>query len=909
MNPERWRQIEELYQTALDRDASERAAFLDEACAGDEELRREVESLLAADNRAKESEDFLNQTALQVAAQAVAGDRAQSLVGQKVGRYQILSPLGVGGMGEVYRARDTRLGREVAIKVLPREYSADADRLRRFEQEARAAGVLNHPNILTIYDIGTHGGAPYLVSELLEGATLRALIEHGRLGISEVVKIAEQVAGALSVAHQAAIIHRDIKPENVMVRPDGLVKVLDFGLAKLTERPAATPEADSQAETIARLSTEPGLVMGTVSYMSPEQARGQKVDHRTDIFSLGVMIYELVTGRLPFEGETASDVIAAILRNEPPPLSRACAGLPPGVERLIDSMLEKEREARYQSAAELRAEFQRLQRKVEDTANEAVGTGEAMTVTEAKEVKREIPAIVNGRERMKRWSFARRSWQLTAIGLVALMLAAIIYVRFFHGSPAPPPFEIKTLAVLPFKSLGPETKEDHIGFGIANGIITKVSQVNGLTVRPISAIRKYATEEVYAIEAANQLQVEAVVEGTYQHAGDRLRVSVNLLRTKDGASMWADTFDLTSADIFTIQDQVARQVAMQLRSKLSAGEQKRLATRDTSNPDAYNYYAKAMYHYSNRGVGGKFREETDLAIELFKKAIELDANYARAHAQLGFAYSWIADNNEESPLLIASAKEELRIAEKLDPQLAEVHVARGYILFSHYEGWRIEAAIRELRLAKQLDPNLNTYILALLYFHVGLEDQCAREFELALEIDPTGDYTKQVYLLSHFYLVKPDEWLVLNQRLFSRGPEIRYYLEKRMLKEAAPLIEQQYVKYPDNHEIRCHKALLLALQGKHRDAQAAVPWIMEKVPRTKDYHHYTYNIARIYALGGRGKEAMNWLRTTVDEGFPCYTLFARDSFLDRIRQDPEFIKFMAEMKERWEGYRREFGSG
>jgi tetratricopeptide (TPR) repeat protein len=327
------------------------------------------------------------------------------------------------------------------------------------------------------------------------------------------------------------------------------------------------------------------------------------------------------------------------------------------------------------------------------------------------------------------------------------------------------------------------------------------------------------------------------------------------------------------------------------------------------NPDAYNYYAKAMYHFSNRGLGDESREETDIAIELFKKAIELDSNYARAHAQLGFAYAWIADNNEDNPLLIASAKEELRIAEKLDPQLAEVHIARGWILWSHYEGWRVEAAIRELRLAKQLNPNLSTIILAMLYFHVGLEEQWVKEHEMALEIDPTGDTTRRDYLIGHsyLYLAKPDEWLALNRRLFNRGPDIRYYLEKRVLKEAAPLIEQQYVKDSDSPWTRRDKALLLALQGRHLDAQAAVPRIMEKVRRNKRYHHYTYDIARIYALGGRGKEAMKWLRATVDEGFPCYTLFARDSFLDRIRQEPEFIKFMAEMKKRWEGYRREFG--
>jgi protein kinase/serine/threonine-protein kinase len=316
-----------------------------------------------------------------------------------------------------------------------------------------------------------------------------------------------------------------------------------------------------------------------------------------------------------------------------------------------------------------------------------------------------------------------------------------------------------------------------------------------------------------------------------------------------------------------------------------------------------------MYHFSKRGFTGDSQEETDAAIDLFKKAIELDANYALAHAQLGYAYAWLADFKEAGPGLVASAKEELRVAERLDPQLAEVHVARSFIAFTQYENWRFEEAIREARLAKQLDPSIPNHVLGAIYFHVGLEELSAREFEWALEQDPTSDIVKRGYISWLRNFAKPDEWLVLNQRLFNRGPDIRYYLEKRMLKEAAPLIEQEYVDNPDEPEARRHKALLLALQGKHREAQAAVPRTLERVRRRKgkSFHHFTYDIARIYALDGKAEEALKWLRTTVEEGFPCYTLFARDSFLDPIRKDPAFIQFMTEMKTRWEGYRREFG--
>jgi tetratricopeptide (TPR) repeat protein len=381
MKPERWEKVEHLYHAALECAPGERGALLDKACAGDEDLRREVESLLAYDEQAQA---FIATPPDEIAAEMLAAEQTHSMIGSILDHYRILSHLGRGGMGEVYLAQDARLGRKVAVKLLAAEFTANADRVQRFKREACTASALNHPNILTIHEIGEatmeSDGAHYIVSEFVEGETLRGLIGRGRLDISQATAIAEQVAGALDVAHKAGIIHRDIKPENVMVRPDGLVKVLDFGLAKLTERSLETPEANSKVEVLTRLSTEPGMMMGTVSYMSPEQARGQRVDHRTDIFSLGVMLYEMITGRRPFEGETASDVIATLLRNEPLPLWELRPGLPPELEQMISRMLEKERELRYRSTEELRVELQRLQRKLEAGADAGGGIEEAPVV-------------------------------------------------------------------------------------------------------------------------------------------------------------------------------------------------------------------------------------------------------------------------------------------------------------------------------------------------------------------------------------------------------------------------------------------------------------------------------------------------------------------------------------------------
>jgi serine/threonine protein kinase len=361
MNPERWQQIEAIYQTAWERDAAERAAFLDEACAGDEELRREVESLLAADEQAKESEGFLNQTALQVAAQALAGDTARSLVGRKIGRYQILSLLGAGGMGEVYLAQDHRLGRKLALKFLPQEFTRDQERVRRFRQEARAASALNHPNIITIFEIDQINDAHFIAAEFIDGQTLRGRLTGGPMKLNEALDVAIQVASALAEAHAAGIAHRDIKPENIMLRHDGYVKVLDFGLAKLIDSLSIVqPSSNSEDPSPRNFHSDPGIMRGTPRYMSPEQIKGMQIDARADIFSLGVVLYEMLAGRTPFDGGGAGEVVAAILNHAPPPLEHHVREAPAELMRIARKALAKDREQRYQAAKHLLVELKNL---------------------------------------------------------------------------------------------------------------------------------------------------------------------------------------------------------------------------------------------------------------------------------------------------------------------------------------------------------------------------------------------------------------------------------------------------------------------------------------------------------------------------------------------------------------------
>src|SRR6266581_3999556 len=360
MKADRWKQVNDLFQSAVDRALEERAAFLDEACHGDEGLRREVESLLTSHERA---ENFIELPAFEVAPELVTNGRAGVLVGKVIGHYRIESLIGVGGMGEVYLARDERLGRKAALKLLPDSLTTDETQLSRFKNEARSASALNHPNILTVYEIGAEGNRQFIATEFIEGVTLRASLAYGRMNLHAALEIAVQVASALAAAHDAGVVHRDIKPENVMLRPDGYVKVLDFGIAKLTEQRRASD--DHTGETTALLQTRPGLVLGTAHYMSPEQARGQKVDARSDIWSLGVVLYEMVGGSPPFRGETPSDCIASILTTEPPPLSGVLPGVPLKLESILQKALRKNSDERYQTIKEMLADLRILKGELE----------------------------------------------------------------------------------------------------------------------------------------------------------------------------------------------------------------------------------------------------------------------------------------------------------------------------------------------------------------------------------------------------------------------------------------------------------------------------------------------------------------------------------------------------------------
>src|SRR5881296_2557611 len=502
MKAERWKQVNDLFQSAVERAPEERAAFLDEACHGDEGLRREVESLLTSYDRA---ENFIELPAFEVAPELVTNAKAGALVGKVVGHYRIESLIGVGGMGEVYLARDERLGRKAALKLLPDSLTIDETQLSRFKNEARSASALNHPNILTVYEIGAEGDRLFIATEFIEGITLRASIACGRMNPNAAVEIAVQVASALAAAHDAGVVHRDIKPENIMLRPDGYVKVLDFGIAKLTEQRRASDNHRVEPTTL--LQTRPGLVLGTAHYMSPEQARGQKVDVRTDIWSLGVVLYEMVEGSPPFRGETPSDCIASILTTEPAPLSGVLPDVPLKLESILHKALRKNSDERYQTIKEMLADLRILK-------------GELEADSSLSQTKARAESIVSKIKRHKRGVL------LTVA--VALLAAAAVAYSFFFVIPAPLPNE-KSIAVLPFENLSEEKSNAYFAEGIQDEILTRLATVRDLKVISRTSTAKYQSKPDNLKTVAQELGVSTVLEGAVQKAGDKVRVNVQLI--------------------------------------------------------------------------------------------------------------------------------------------------------------------------------------------------------------------------------------------------------------------------------------------------------------------------------------------------------------------------------------------
>ena len=669
MTPARFQAIEEIFLAALEKEPEQVSAFLDTACHGDVALRREVEALLASDHRAGR---FIERSSVGLAAKIIQNRQGDSLVGQTISHYKISEPIGSGGMGEVYLATDIVAGRKAALKLLPTRFTGDPERLKRFEQEARAVVALNHPNILTVYEIGEDHSTHYIASELIEGETLRQRLMRGPMQLSEAVDVAIQVASALAAAHEAGIIHRDISPGNIMLRPDGYVKVLDFGIAKLAQQ--EVPETMPKEEALLLVETNVGLILGTVRYMSPEQAEGARVDNRTDIWSLGVVLYEMVTGHVPFTGDTPIDVMTSILEKEPPPLANYIRHTPAGLQRIITKALRKDRTERYQSVTEMLQALKSLRHKLELKA---------------------APLWL-------RW--IRSPAGVVFVLLIAALALALPFYRNRDRTMSFPPE--KSIAVLPFENLSKDEENAFLAGGVQDEILTDLAKLADLKVISRTSVMKYKIgTERNLREIAKTLGVSYVVEGSVQRADGRVRVSAQLINARNDAHLWAEHYDRDVADLFAVQTEIAQQIADQLKANLSPGERAAITERPTTDLVAYAYYTKAKeIDVHTNWEGAENEKAANQKVELFEKATQRDPNFILAYCALAKAHMDVGN--------FELAKKAADTALRLRPDLPEPHLAlaRYYWLAAGSvigvdEEASLDQARDEVAIVRRMSPN------------------------------------------------------------------------------------------------------------------------------------------------------------------------------------------------------------
>ena len=910
---DRWRQLEALFYEALEVKPEARPDFLDEKCNGDTELRKEVETLL---DSAEKPMDFLEKPVLEAARRMVAENPHETIAsGTQLAHYRIISMLGAGGMGQVYLAEDMQLRRKVALKMLAPELTRDERGLRRFEHEAHAASALNHPNILTIHEFGQANGLHFIASEFIEGVTLRQRLVNGKLELNAAVDIAIQMASALAAAHASGIVHRDIKPDNVIVRTDGIVKVLDFGIAKLSGR--RTGETiRHRVSAVAASTSEPGMVLGTAKYMSPEQARGIEVDARSDIFSLGAVIYEMVTGRSAFEGETASDIIAEILKVEPPPPVEFAPEVPHELERIISKALRKDRESRYQTVRDLFMDLQDFKKEIEFQAQlQRSPRSGGRSSGAAKSVNGVLRNV--GIEPVKSGSGSRKPvrgetldpgseityWRRRMLAGLAVVLFAVLVTGYFivRKSPMPPTSaRPRSLAILPFRNLKQDPETDFLGFSLADAVITKIGYINALTVRPSSSVDKYRNQIIDPKKVAADLNVDTLLTGSFIKDGDDLRITTQLIDVKPDRILWQDTIDLKYDKLLTVQDHVSQQIIKGLELNLSPAEAANLKPDNPINSQAYEYYLRGVDLYSLNEFGA--------AIKMLEKSAAMEPNYALTWAYLGRAYTTNASLQFGGREDYGKAQAAYEKAMALNPALVEPRIYMANLLT---DTGRVERAVPLLRSVLQTSPNSAEahWELGYAYRFGGMLKESVAECENARQYNPQVKINSAA-LNSYLY---QGEYAKFMQSLPSNDSVYilfyhgfgQYYLNN--YERAAKDFDHAFERDPSLLPADVGKALSYSIRHDNASGLELLRQTEGKIEeRGVTDAEGIYKVAQAYAVLGDKASALHMLRHSIGGGFFCYPYFVRDPLLQNIRNEPEFQALMSQARQRHEQFKARF---
>jgi TolB-like protein len=784
--------------------------------------------------------------------------------GARLGPYEVVAQIGSGGMGEVYRARDTRLGRDVAIKVLPAEFAADPERLKRFEREAKATATLSHPNILAVHDVGTHEGAPYLVEELLEGQSLKERIGRGPIPVREAVELAAQIAHGLAAAHGKNIVHRDLKPENVFVTKDGIVKILDFGLAKLVEGvPIGEADTLTHAPTGA---TEAGRVLGTVAYMAPEQARGMAVDQRTDIFAFGVVLYEMVTGERPFRGATATDTVAAIIKDDPPPLP---ASVPGALRALIERCLAKDPAHRYQRGGEVQA------------ALEAVRPGEGV-----------VP--------WPRWQqlLRRRPWLMAANVAAALVVLALaldlggVRGRLLGGAAAG---RIDSLAVLPLENLSGDPEQEYLAAGMHDALVTNLGQLAGLKrVIARGSVLRYKGTSAPPKEIARELNVSGLITGAVLRSGDRVRVTAQLVDPATQAQVWAHSYEASLRDVLALENDIVAAITREIKLQLTPQQKARLATARPVNPEAYEACLKGRFHWYKLS-----REELDTAERYFKLALEKEPDCALAHE--GMAIVWMSRTDagflspgEAMPRAKAAALRALEV----DDTLAEAHVTLANLKVMD---WDWSTADREFRRAIELNPNSAEAHFMYSDFLITLRrtEEWRAEIRRTLELDPLNFFWQCFYGWHLVYERRYDEAVVQLKKVLAAEPDFSSahmglwgaFYKKGVYADALAEAKKFFAVLGDREVVDA-----LDEGWTRAGYHGAMRLAGEKLAARSDRTHVSaVRIARVFAHAGENERALDFLEKAYERHeSPLYHIGVGWDW-DAIRSDPRFQVLLWQM--------------
>jgi eukaryotic-like serine/threonine-protein kinase len=775
--------------------------------------------------------------------------------GTRLGSYEILSPLGAGGMGEVYRARDHRLDRDVAIKVLPEAFAGNPEALRRFEREAKAVAALSHPNILAIHEFGDSGGVRFAVIELLEGETLRDRLKRAALGWRKAAEIAAAIADALTAAHAKGIVHRDLKPENIFLTSGGLVKILDFGIARVTKQGLARETAvaaDAETEVV---HTTPGVVVGTVGYMSPEQLRGEPVDGRSDIFSLGCVLYEMVSGQKAFGRKSAAESITAVLKEDPPELAGSGRQVPPDVDRVITHCVEKRPEERFQSARDLAFALRTI----------ASTTGTFQAVAKTPEQKWRTPIRVAG-------------------VLVVLLLGAVFFWLWTRQ-----PNGVRSVAVLPFVNVGGDPNAEYLSDGITEGIINNLAQLPNMAVMSRSSVYRYKRPDVDPQAAGKELKVEAVLMGRVTHRGEQLSVSAELVETRSNRQIWGEQYNQRLTDVMAIQEQISQEISDKLRVRLTGEDKKRLTKRFTENSEAYGLYLKGRYEWNKQTLDGM-----QTGIEFFQQAIKKDSRYALAYAGLADAYALLADYNVlPAKEVMPRAKTAAMKALEIDDAIPEAHASLGWAKLTL--DWDWPGAEKEFKRSLELNPNYATahewygeYLTT-----AGRGDEARASMKRAHELEPASLPISVALASTLYYTRQYDQAIEQCRRAVLMDPQFkgghvflgRALEQKGSYAEAiAELKQALQLSEGDSNELAA-LGQAYAQSGNRAEAQKILKELMQRSART--YVQPMWMAAIDAALGDK-EEAIHWLRQAVGDRSVWLIYLKVDPSFDDLRPDARF---------------------